>query len=504
MRLKSQERKMEKDEFLKQWYHQTIADYVAKGYARKATVKELLEDNPKIYYLPHFATINANKVPPKPRLVFDAAAKNNGKSLNSHLLTGPDATTSLIGVLIRFREHPIGCTGDIKEMFHQIKIRHEDQYAQRFLFRGSPDMVPQVYVMQVMMFGATCSPACAQYVKNQNAELFQEKYPEAAEAIVRNHYVDDYLDSFPDLETAVRTIQEVCEIHNRANFFLRNFITNNKELESTIPADRLSENTLLDIGTNSQTSEKVLGLLWDRKSDEFRVAPKKPLSIPRLELQAAVLGTRLTEATKKELRITIDDVYYWTDSTTVLGWISSEARKFKQFTALRIGEILETTNKNQWQWVASGSNPADEATKEKKGPSLWLEGPAFLKQEIIPRKPQPFVTYEDLKPVHVIKTFKRDDFEIISIQWCSSWVRLKKALAIWLCYIKKLQHKVKREPYTQILDCEMWTTAEILLLKKAQWESFEEEVTNLTLNKPIPRHSSIRSLNPYLEDGILR
>lgn len=87
-----------------------------KGYARKATTRELLECNPKIYYIPHFAIVNPNKFTPKPRLVFDAAAKNAGKSLNSFLLSGPDAKTSLLGVLIRFHEHAIASSGDIKEM----------------------------------------------------------------------------------------------------------------------------------------------------------------------------------------------------------------------------------------------------------------------------------------------------------------------------------------------------------------------------------------------------
>ncbi|XP_061512580.1 uncharacterized protein LOC133393142 [Anopheles gambiae] len=176
-RLQCLERKMERDAILKKWYHEEIAAYCQKGYAQAIEGNNLLKDehNPKLNYIPHFAVINYNKPKPKPRLVFDAAAKNNGISLNSQLLSGPDAVASLFGILIRFREGRVGISGDIKEMFHQVGIRQEDRCAQRFLYRSNPNDKPQIFEMKVMTFGATCSPACAQFVRNENAALFQTR-----------------------------------------------------------------------------------------------------------------------------------------------------------------------------------------------------------------------------------------------------------------------------------------------------------------------------------------
>lgn len=79
-------------------------------------------------------------------------------------------------LLRRFREHKIGITGDIEEMYHQVKVREEDQHVQRFLWRDDPNQEPDIYIMMVMTFGSKCLPRSAQYVKNKNAEEFRDKF----------------------------------------------------------------------------------------------------------------------------------------------------------------------------------------------------------------------------------------------------------------------------------------------------------------------------------------
>lgn len=114
---------------LKENYKQKITEYIDKKYFVK------LKENPsgnRVWYLPHFPVTNANK-PNKLRIVFDAAAKTNGKSLNDFLLTGPDLLKSLPAVLFRFRERKIGFVGDIREMYHRVEICEDDRNSQLIL-----------------------------------------------------------------------------------------------------------------------------------------------------------------------------------------------------------------------------------------------------------------------------------------------------------------------------------------------------------------------------------
>ena len=91
----SLERRLEKDEPLKQRYEETINVDLQNGYVRKLDEKELDETkDERQWYVPHHPVINPHK-PEKVRRVCNAAAKYKGESLNDKLLAGPDLLQSL-------------------------------------------------------------------------------------------------------------------------------------------------------------------------------------------------------------------------------------------------------------------------------------------------------------------------------------------------------------------------------------------------------------------------
>lgn len=440
-RLESLCRRLERDPDLDMKFRAKMAEYVQQGYVPKLTSEEENENSTKIWYLPLFPVINQKK-PGKIRMVWDAAATVGETSLNSMLLKGPAQMVSLPGVLLRFREGAYGITGDIREMFHRASIRREDQMSQRFLWKDKGSNKIEKYVLNVMSFNATCSPASAQ--------------------------------SFQSERELVEVAEEVKLVHLKADFEMRNWISNSPLAMSKLNGtNRQPSDQIVNCGFDNDQTERVLGMWWNVARDTFtyslryhplnedvltgtrrptkreilqtlmaiydplgflapflvqlkillqdiwrsgigwdekikeqdddnmyerwlnwirhlpniekisiprhfsnkinptnphrielhvfvdasllaystvvflriededgvecclvggktKVAPIKPLSVPRMELQSAVLGTRFRNCIQENLTLPIERTIFWSDSSTVLNWLKSDLRKYSQ------------------------------------------------------------------------------------------------------------------------------------------------------------------------------
>nr|XP_040024067.1 uncharacterized protein LOC120812302 [Gasterosteus aculeatus aculeatus] len=179
-----------------------------------------------------------------------------------------------------------------------------------------------------------------------------------------------------------------------------------------------------------------------------RVAPLKQLTIPRLELAAAVLAVRVNTMLLKELQLPLQRSFFWTDSTTVLKYIFNETKRFHTYVANRVSTIRESTDKDQWRYVNTKDNPADEASRglraQEFGKGKWLKGPDFLH---LPPTRWPkldldasSIPSDDAEVKRELKvnavTIHSDNPLSQLIHYFSSWRKLKTSVA-WLLELKE-------------------------------------------------------------------
>ena len=132
----------------------------------------------------------------------------------------------------------------------------------------------------------------------------------------------------------------------------------------------------------------------------------KPITIPKLELQAALLAVHLRQKILDALTFDVPQSFMWTDSSTVLQWLAS-ADKQPVFVANRVAEILETTTIDQWFHVPTANNPSDAETRELAAADLpnccWVKGPNFLRTSDWQFEPESSAIYS-IKPTETCAT----------------------------------------------------------------------------------------------------
>ena len=113
-----------------------------------------------------------------------------------------------------------------------------------------------------------------------------------------------------------------------------------------------------------------------------RVAPLKPITIPRLELNAALLAVKISRMLDLEFQYDDAKHFFYTDSQVVLSYIANSSRRFHVFVANRVGYIQSHTSVSQWKHVKGIENPADIASRGllplDLQTSSWFKGPSFL------------------------------------------------------------------------------------------------------------------------------
>ncbi len=118
-----------------------------------------------------------------------------------------------------------------------------------------------------------------------------------------------------------------------------------------------------------------------------RVAPLKKLSLPRLELMAALIGARLADFLVNALKERLPHLHVilWSDSQIVLYWLNSD-KQLPQFVHNRVAEIKHFFAETHWNYCPTADNPADHLTRglttiQLQSCPTWLQGPIWLTVE---------------------------------------------------------------------------------------------------------------------------
>jgi len=446
--------------------------------------------------------------------VLDAAATNDGVSLNSFLHTGPNILQSLFGILLRFRLGPVAVNADITEHFSQVAIPPEQQNLVAFLWHEDPEAEPDVYVNQRHIFGAACSPSVAIFALIKAAE----HEPALKEIVESSFYMDDFYWSGSTNAEVIATAKQIESVLAASKFQLSKWMSNSPAVVKSWPLDDCAK-AVKPLGNDLEGAlpkVKALGVAWDCAQDTFTFQTRKPKTaistiasvlselasfydplgiavpytftgkrifqalwhtvkdwkaavpddirkqwttwmehlpmiatlaiprwygfpghaesvlhtfsdastfgmgaviylaalnqqpvfvtakskvvaldkqdnIPRLELQAALIGVRATQAVLKELsKSNITKVFFWSDSSTTLQWIRNDDVRYEAFILNRVSDIREIVSKLKvpvtFRYVPTHQNPADLASRGVSQAEelvevfpYWIHGPDFLK-----------------------------------------------------------------------------------------------------------------------------
>ena len=536
--LKSTENRLSKNEPHMNVYANQIQDMLEREVAVMIDEEELRSYQGPIFYLSHHEVLKPDSTSTPCRIVFNSSAKFANHILNDYWVKGPDLMNNLLGVLLRFRENTVAVAGDVKKMYHTVKISEVDQHTHRFLWRNMErERKPDIYKLMTVSFGDKPAGTIASLALRKTAELSANDFPVAATTIAESSYVDDILSSFEDDEEANSVIADIDLVLSKGSFCIKewtksasesvdtkeicvgtpnaedetskvlgvvwnpqsdmleykvkvNFSPKHRKIRSApdLTADNVREcfpavltqriilsqlNSFHDpiglaapvivcakimmrrihtykLGWDnpvpdndrddwmnffeslfemenvqffrstkpygargepslivfSDASEDAIGacayIRWETNQGDYvsrlfvaksRLAPLRKTTIPRLELNAALIGARLGDFINRESRMKFSKTFYIVDSEIVRAQIQKESYGFNTFVGVRVGEIQSKTNKEDWHWVESSKNIADIISRGKSacdiGPnSEWQCGPKFLqeKEELWPLK----------------------------------------------------------------------------------------------------------------------
>ena len=269
MRLRSLKSKLDRcGDFDK--YDRVLQSWIDAGFLKYVPDDEVTPPGP-VNYVPHYPVIRpaSELKPEKVRPVLDARAKYKGVSINTEAMQGPNYLNKIFDVLARFRQFPYAMSGDISNMYLNVKVPEPQQDLLRLLWYKNGEIVElraTCHVFGTVWAGSAASYALLRTVRDHPCD------PIIQNAVERAFYVDDGLPSMKTLNEAKQVLTELPKALSRGSFPFKKILVNHEELVQYIePDDKAPDFTNL----LPDTISKALGIVWEVQSDKlvYRYVP---------------------------------------------------------------------------------------------------------------------------------------------------------------------------------------------------------------------------------------
>ncbi|XP_047995493.1 uncharacterized protein LOC125233498 [Leguminivora glycinivorella] len=243
----------------------------------------------------------------------------------------------------------------------------------------------------------------------------------------------------------------------------------------------------------------------------------KSNTVPRLELEAALLLSKLVARVYRTLKVklNINNVYLFADSQICLAWLNTQLTRLQAYVANRVKIIKELTGEFVWLYVNTKDNPSDLISRgvspqDLAACKMWFFGPEFLHDseytfKCILNIPNdlPEVKPAPMLASHVTSAEKSVPDNIFErLRKYSSIHKMTRVLA----YVLRFCNNIKTEKprlHTDFLSSNELHQALMLIIKYEQSNQFKDEIHSLHKGQSVK--GKLISLNPFIDKtGLLR
>ncbi|XP_029054586.2 uncharacterized protein LOC114881867 [Osmia bicornis bicornis] len=276
------------------------------------------------------------------------------------------------------------------------------------------------------------------------------------------------------------------------------------EIHGFSDASQLAMAAVIYITVSSRSSNSMKSLVCSKT----KVAPLKRLTIPRLELSAALLLAKLTKYVQSTLKVKINATHLWTDSQVSLIWIKSQASRWKDYVRNRVIQIQELTPNAHWRHVPGTSNPADcvsrgISTDQLQRLELWWKGPPWMarNQDHWPEQKEFSTLTSELEARPNISLFA--SAQKLSHHWdliykYSSLIKLYRLTALCFRFASRLKRKLDTPPVIIIPSCDM-EKAQLFWIHATQHLYFTSEIKTLNSSSTLPATHPFSRLTAFID-----